>query len=267
MRILKLLALATLTAIAAPSSGDAAAPQPLSDPHGHWRLRPQYSDEFNGETLDTTKWTSHVPRRGTLTWDPDNVWLRNGHLVLQMTYQPHMYHGKQEYYLSSSIESINPPLKYGYFEARIKGVDRFPGVAPAYWLSNAAQAPSPWTEIDIVEMQGAYREAQRNRIDFTAHEWRIPGLDMPPQHIHLPSLYPDWNPASSYHVYGLSWNAEELKWYVDGQLAAELRNSYFDQPLNILFCLGIRYPLPTDPDATGFPTTMSVDYVRVWSPE
>jgi beta-glucanase (GH16 family) len=257
------LAVALVVALGSIPEPAAQSVRPLSDPDGHWILLPAYSDEFEGDKLDTSKWTSRVKSWGkSWSWSPDNVWVKDGHLTLRMQYQPNTRDGMDLEYTSGIVESVAPPLDGGYFEARIKGTDRFPGVCPAFWLNDATD--NLWTEIDIVEMQQHARAP--NRLDFTAHLWRVPGLTDLPQHLHMPSYTPDWNPATHYHVYGLLWGKHWLKWYVDGQLVAVRANNHFDQPLKVILSMGLRPPLKENPSASGFPTTMSVDYVRVWKP-
>lgn len=77
---------------------------------------------------------------------------------------------------------------------------------------------------------------------------------------HLPG-----NPADEFHVYSLEWNSRELMWYVDGKEVARRNNEFWHQPLDVVMSVGLRPPLTTLPQTTGFPTVAQVDYVRVWS--
>lgn len=251
-----------LTPTLAAAETKTSAVEPLSDPNGDWTLLSRYSDEFNGASLDTSKWNKNIASWSDYwSWRPENVSVHNGHAILRMQYDPHTRNGKTVSYTSGIIQSTAPPLLHGYFEARIKGVSRFPGVCPAFWL-NHKSADGRWTEIDIIEMQ----ETPHNpsMLDFTTHTWRVKGVAGLPIHRHN-HLSPNWNPADNYHVYGLEWDAENIRWYVDGRLVALQPNTYFNQPLDVILSLGLRDPLKATASSIGFPTEMKVDYVRVWS--
>lgn len=257
MRIWAMILISTLSAIT--ESAVARDVQPLSEPSGHWKLLPRYSDEFNERSLDTNKWTTDVPSWGTWTWSTDNVSVRGGKLRIKMQYQPNKRDGKDLYYTSGIAESAGPLLQNGYFEARIKGASRFPGVCPAFWLSNTKYTS---TEIDIIEME--QNRSHLHQLDFTAHVWRqADGQLRAP--LHLPSnIHADWQPDAGYHVYGLLWNDQTLTWFVDGKPVASRPNIYWHEPLQIIFSMGLRKPLTEEPSDAGFPTEMAVDYVRVW---
>ena len=64
-----------------------------------------------------------------------------------MEYNEHEQAGKKLHYKSGIIKSRAAPIKYGYFEARIKAAPRQPGVCPAFWVYR--REPEKWTEIDF----------------------------------------------------------------------------------------------------------------------
>jgi hypothetical protein len=64
-------------------------------------------------------------------------------------------------------------------------------------------------------------------------------------------------------------------WYIDGKEIARKPNLYWHLPMHVTLSLGLRYPfeayengnrvaVPEKTTQEGFPTTMSVDYVRIW---
>lgn len=242
------------------ANASAAVMQPLSDPHGNWILQPQYSDEFNGSSLDGQKWKTDVKSWGAWSWDDRNVSVAGGHLAIYMRYQIQSGAGHTRYYTSGIVQSTAPPVLYGYFEARIKGVSLFPGACPAFWAYKTTR--DLWTEIDFVEIEQATVENNPRRIDLTAIAWRDPTLA---HKIEIQKhFYPDWDPRENYHTYGFRWDKETLQWYVDGMLIESIPNRYWHQPLDIVLSLGLRSPLVSDPTPAGFPTEMQVDYIRVW---
>ena len=85
------------------------------------------------------------------------------------------------------------------------------------------------------------------------------------------------NATTGFHTYALEWDADELRWYVDGQLYSMLNNWYstgagfpapFDQPFYILLNVAVGGNFPGSPaGSTVFPVTMEVDWVRVYEGE
>ncbi|PIW13609.1 MAG: hypothetical protein COW34_08630 [Armatimonadetes bacterium CG17_big_fil_post_rev_8_21_14_2_50_66_6] len=73
-----------------------------------------------------------------------------------------------------------------------------------------------------------------------------------------------WDLADDYHVYGLEWNKEELKYYVDGVAVRTAKNTHWHQPLTLNFdseTMPTWFGLPKDED---LPSTFSIEYVRAW---
>ena len=230
--------------------------KPLSDPNGAWVLVPALSDEFGGTEVDTTKWSTNVPSWGVWSWDARDVAERDGMLVITADYRVHTESGRTKYYDVGIARSRNT-LKYGYFEARIRGAARL-GVSSAFWASYSAGS-GEHTEIDFVEIN---QNAKPDVIDTNTHVFRHAGLDKPLHESHHWELGDD--PTSDFHVYGCEWTDAEIRWYVDGVLVRRRSNDYWDQGLWITLSAGLRKPLTKEPDQRGFPTHMLVDYVRVW---
>ncbi|WP_370979449.1 carbohydrate-binding protein [Agaribacterium sp. ZY112] len=71
--------------------------------------------------------------------------------------------------------------------------------------------------------------------------------------------------AADFHVYGLYWGPDEIRWYVDGKLVRSMANRYHHTPLYVLL------DTETMPDWFGLPTPAElehdheVDYIRVWT--
>ena len=241
------------------SVADAASPQPLAPSAQGWTLQPDFSDEFNGQTLDLEKWKDDIGSWGTWSWKPQNVSINNGLLGITMKYQPHQRNGKEIYYTSGIVMSRKPIL-YGYFEARIKAAHLFPGVCPAFWAWHSEG--NEWTEIDFVEL--TEHPNNPSLIDTNTHVFKHPGFPRG-KVIHESRVYhAPWDPRADFHVYGCEWDANQIRWFIDGKLVATRANEYWHQPLDLTLSLGLRPPLSKHPDAAGLPTTFYVDYVRVW---
>jgi beta-glucanase (GH16 family) len=183
-----------------------------------------------------------------------------------MQHKKHTCGNKTLFYTSGIIKSKAKPIKYGYFEARIKAAPLFPGVCPAFWVYRSEN--DKWTEIDFVELTEVSRNVRR--IDTNLHAFQHPDLyngerRNPGKH-HCERRHWDapWDPRNDFHVYGCEWDEKRIRWYIDGKVVNEAKNKYWDQPLDVVLSFGVRSPLNRTPSSKGFPTIFEVDYVRVW---
>ncbi|GAA4934315.1 hypothetical protein GCM10023314_03440 [Algibacter agarivorans] len=67
-----------------------------------------------------------------------------------------------------------------------------------------------------------------------------------------------------FHVWGLEWNKDSLKWYLDGVLFRESPNTYWYQDLYINFNSESNKWLQAFPDDDRLNKTYDIDFVRVW---
>lgn len=227
------------------------------------QLLEAYSSEFNGP-LDPNKWATTEQHWGRpfWSWAEDHVRVEKNALRIKMSHAPHVVDGATVQYKSGILKNLSPPILYGYFEARIKAASVWPGVCPAFWLYN--NHPRHWTEIDIAELTNEINDPKV--LAATTHVWKLLGeteATKTRQGRHRPKL--GFDPRDEYHVYGLEWTKESVIWYVDNQAVACEPNIHLHQPLWVTLSMGLRAPLRDAPSGTGFPTEMSVDYLRTWS--
>lgn len=244
----------------------------------NWKL--VFDDEFNGTSLDTTKWVScfrwgdsagcgstSTPQNWYL---PGNVAVSNGILKLTARNQPVVENGITYPYTSAMIttgplDSTQSPAKfaftYGYVEIRAK-VPKGQGLWPALW---ALPIDNNWpAEIDGSEiLSGAglttytntmtyhYKDVTTNTMQSSGTDWTSP-VDL----------------ASGFHVYAVDWEPDGIHWYVDG---FERRSAFIDsknitaKQMYLLVQLQVGGSWPGSPDSrTPFPSDYEVDYVRVW---
>ncbi|TWU28829.1 kappa-carrageenase [Novipirellula artificiosorum] len=253
------------------------------------------SDEFNQDSIDLTKWNIDSKDFGPWSWEPENVVQKGGAMELRMEQKDHQRRGTPLYY-TSGMARLDKTITYGYFEARIKGCSRYPGACPSFWLYSigpqnrfiASDGETvAYSEIDVVELQQSEYDFETkkhfpvNRIDCNLHTvlikdgkrvWSRPNNQPELCKTHFDS---PWDPREDYHVYAVKNTQEEIVWYIDGKEVGRKPNLYWHLPMHITLSLGLRYPFVTYQDgemapvadkttADGFPTHMSVDYVRVW---
>lgn len=291
-----ILAIAAVSFVTSATAAD--LPTPLGDGSGKpsdWKLLAAHSDEFDGGELDRTKWNTDTKDFGPWSWEPENVVQNDGSLHLTMRRDDHKRKGQPLNYTSGMARN-DRTITYGYFEARVRGCSRYPGACPSFWLysigpQNRYSASDgetvAYSEIDIVELQQSEYDFDTkkhfpvNRIDCNLHTtllrngqrvWARPHNRPELCKTHFDS---PWDPRDDYHVYGVENSKEEIVWYIDGKEVGRKPNLYWHLPMHVTLSLGLRYPFvgyennervavlskATD---DGFPTTMSVDYVRVW---
>lgn len=225
-----------------------------------------WSDEFNGNYLDTNTWNYEI---GTGSWGwgnneqqyytDRNIKVSNG--TMKITAKREDYGGMK--YTSSRITTKNKKnFKYGKIEARIK-MPKFKGVWPAFWMLGANQDSVGWPkcgEIDIVEAIN-----DENLVYGTLHWFHDPGNNNADSGSSVAVA-----DRTEYHVYGVEWTADKLRWYVDGKVYrtmdvsndsfSEVRKEYF-----VIFNMAIGGQWPGyNIDETAFPATMEVDWVRAY---
>lgn len=227
----------------------------------NWAFKTAYSDEFDGVSLEAKKWDDHLPPWGAWTWNRDLVQVREGRLHLGMNYSPHLRDGEALFYEAAVVHTRATPLRYGYFEARIKAAPRWPGVATAFWLfRNTAEY---WTEIDVVEMM--QRRNTKSIIDHSQYVMRGTAATSLPVRIKREAEVA-WDPSAGFHVYSCLWTEQEISYFVDGRILSSEKNDYWHEPMDIVVSVALRQPLVRTPESAGFPMSAEFDYVRVWGP-
>lgn len=226
-----------------------------------WIPIPELTDEFDGTTLDTTKWHDHNP-----TWPgrkpgffaKSNVSVQGGKLHLRTMAEelpnlPEGYHT----FTTAAVQS-KALVKYGYFEIKCRPMRS--KASSAFWFYHATDAI--WTEIDVFEICGE-GEKWQNRFHMNAHVFRSPKTK---RHIQSPDVWKAPFPlAEEDHVYALEWDEKTLRWHVDGKVVREIPNRHWHQPLSLNFDSETMPDWFGLPDKATLPAVFSIDYVRAWS--
>ncbi|WP_144207587.1 family 16 glycosylhydrolase [Shewanella donghaensis] len=270
----------------------AAAPvaPPIAKQNETWVLQVKRSDEFNNK--DSAKWNFQPENFGVWSWRDSNAVVAAGKLTLTTRRENHtrtFWDGCNKkqvpnfpLYYTSGIAKSRATGNYGYYEARIKGANTYPGVSPAFWMystidrSLTEDGDVQYSEIDVVEL------TQKNEVRKSDHDlhnivvingtptWQRP-LQVPFNHNQIILPY---DPRNDFHTYGVNVTKDTITWYVDGQEIGSKQNKYWHRQMNLTLSQGLRapltefrcnqfYPSPQRP-ANGYPTSMEIDYVRTW---
>jgi beta-glucanase (GH16 family) len=252
--------LALLPLLLSSCSGGSPAPRP-------WQL--VWSDEFDGATLDATKWTVDLGSdfgTGQQDYDtdrPDNVSVTGGQLALTARQESYSGHA----YTSGRIETnAHFAQAYGRFEARIR-VPEGQGMWPAFWLLGNNYGDVGWPacgEIDVMEVRGAEPTTAVGSLHGPGGN-NLTGAYTLPAGAKL---------SDDFHTFAVEWEPGVVRWYVDGALyetrtASTLPRSQpwvFDHPFFVILDLAVGGQFGGEASAsTPFPQAMQVDYVRIYA--
>ncbi len=243
---------------------------PLSDQKnkGNWTFNRLFSDEFNGSELDNEKWFDHNPgwkgRKPTF-FHKSNVSLKNGKLVLSLN-----KHGgdslPEGFTHSSGYIRSKKTFLYGYIEARLKPIDA-PWVS-GFWLYDQQpdyQQPDWWTEIDICENCPGVKK-NRHTLTSNLHVFKAPkDKGNIEKQISFGKNYKiNFELQKDFHVWGLEWSKNVIRFYIDGVLFREVQNTYWHQPLTINLNCESNEWFGALPDNSKLNKKYLVDYVRLW---
>lgn len=227
-----------------------------------------FSDEFDGDELNTTTWNYETGdgcpnlcgwgnnESQTYTDREENVRVADGLLTIE---------ARREAFAGSDFTSarITTQDKYAFTYGRIEIRARLPrggGTWPALWMLGSDIRTNPWPgcgEIDIMEHVGN----QQNRIFSTLHYPENSGADGVSQSII------DEDVSDEFHVYRAIWSPNTIRFFVDDELYHTFDNDPsipFNSDFFLIFnvAMGGNFGGDIAPDFQS--SSMEVDYVRVY---
>ena len=225
----------------------------------NWEL--VWADEFDGKTLDRTKWVPRLNMMGSRSphWVEDAYEIDgNSNLVFKLEKRNGVYcttqlqtgynfmdgspeefdflsaedresgAGNKNYYKWPIGEIKQPKFmhKYGYYECRCK-MQQKEGWWSAFWLQSpiigsTLNAEFSGVEVDIMEQFWRTKYEPHNIITHNNH-WDGYGT----QHKSTGAFQvPLKETADGFHVFGLEWTSEYYRYYVDGEMTWEVKAPY-----------------------------------------
>ena len=235
-----------------------------------------WHDEFDGETIDTSKWTFEIGTGasgwGNNEWEyytsrKENAYVKDG--VLHIRAQKENYEG-QKYTSARMLTKGKFAFKYGTVEARI-ALPTGKGIWPAFWMLGENFDTVGWPacgEIDIIEAVNS-----ENKIYGTNHwangsEYATYGNntgDYRNQKFELD--------ITQFHTYKFTWDEKYIRMFVDDFMYHEILiennegdTEEFHKPFFFLLNVAVAGNWPGfEVDDSQFPNEMLVDYIRVGS--
>lgn len=238
---------------------------PLSDQNNSkkWKLLKKYSDEFEAKKLNQANWFPNNPKwkgRAPTYFHASNVKLENGELVIRVN-QHKNEKLPEKYTHSTGFIKSKKKFLYGYFEAEAKLMDA-PWVS-GFWMTNAGK--DWWTEIDICENAPGVIQ-NRHDLNSNIHVFRAP-KDKGNVEKHFARNKKYYFPEElqkDYHVWGLEWTKDYIRFYIDGTLFREAKNTHWHQPLEVNFNCESNKWFKALPDDNRLDGEFHVKYFRAW---
>ncbi len=223
-----------------------------------------WSDEFNGNRIDETKWNIvHSKRRADPSgndawWHKDNAYTEKGNLVIRTSKIDGVYAGA----------AINTKDKFerafGYFETRVK-LQKEQGHWGAVWLfaksvNNVGNEGRDGTEIDIFE--SPYVGLGKDSINVALH-WDGYGAEHKKANKVIKGMKMN---DGDWHTFAVEWAPEIYRFYYDGKLVWETNEGGVCQaPLHIIISDEVGdWGKQVNIFKANLPDYMLVDYIRVY---
>lgn len=230
-----------------------------------------WEDDFNGQELDQDIWGYELGRvRGNeqqhYTDSKDNVFLRDGNLVLKVTdrkledqyLNPVGSAARKVKYDSGSVRtSGKKEFLYGRIEMKAK-LPKGKGAFPAFWTLGAdfnldgdisSRQGYGWPacgEIDIMEMIGGTIRTdetnevkQSNKVVYATPHFYYANGDADKDGSYSPyelgrSIGMDDDFNDEYHIFGINWSEDRIEWYLDGEIYSTIEYDQSDARIRAL---------------------------------
>ena len=236
-----------------------------------WTL--SWADEFSSATIDSSKWGYDTGGNGWgnnelqyYTNRSENARIESGNLVIEARAENY---GGKNYTSARLLTKGKWSSTYGRIEARIK-IPKGQGIWPAFWMLGTNIDSVGWPncgEIDIMENIGSLPSTLYGTVHGPGYSGGggISGSTV----LSGAALGDD------FHVYGIEWEQNRIRWFLDGQLyftvtPSSLPNGsawVFNQPQFLILNVAVGGNWPGNPNSsTTFPQRMTVDYVRAYTP-
>lgn len=261
---------------AALGATNVAIDAPMAPPAG----APQWADEFDGNTLDRTKWRYDTAynKAGWFNHEkqyyararPENTRLENGHLIIEARRDgadkqvSRLADWGGQGYSSAKLVGTRAS-RYGFYEISA----RLPcarGTWPAIWMLPDGGSWPDQGEIDIMEMVGHDANVVHATLHTGLFNHRI-GTQRGAQ-VTVPTA------CTAFHRYQLDWRADAITIGVDDRAYMRVRDDQpgghgawpFDRPFRLILNLAIGgdWGGAKGIDDAALPQRMEIDYVRVW---
>lgn len=238
-----------------------------------------FNDEFDGNSLDKSKWNptynwGHTHNHRAYCVE-ENISVSDGKLIIKGEAKRHpeapatCSNGGKTYSLDYTAGAIDTQhkfkIRYGYIEGRFKMPWQL-GTWPAFWMLQDGWPP----EIDIFEVPHS-RNQHHYYLHYTQPDWYDSHGDAWDHEASFGGVHNGPDKSADFHNYGLEWNENYMNFYFDDQLIASYnrpREISQTEAMYIIINLAIGgwatdNGNPIEVTANN-PAYLECDWVRVW---
>lgn len=264
----------------APAPVDDCGPRPAKAGGGYWSCT--FLDEFDGATLDRSKWLVQETSFSAMTSENADCYVDSADTLkveggtLQLTanrlLEPFTCHSPLGDFESTSTASTITTRDrftqtYGRFAFRAKMPDTagIPGPHSALWLYPQDHTYGKWPhsgEIDVAEWFSAAPENVYPSVHYEGETWpESTGFDCP-----MPTA------STDFHTYAVEWTPTVMRFFYDGDLCYShswtpsglTAPAPFDHPFYLVLTQywGGQWNAPDE--RTPASATLTVDWARAW---
>ncbi|MBR0538059.1 MAG: glycoside hydrolase family 16 protein [Clostridia bacterium] len=200
------------------------------------RFQLVWSDEFEGDSLDKSKWGYEwwVTERKGGFWHEDMVRVEDGNLVISAEYKDTPL---ENYYYDAWHDSIDfKPYRAGWYTGIVTTRDKYEqcygyyevrcilpaatGMWSAFWMMNEGVFQvdgygQDGTEVDVFE--SFYYKDYATGGDYISTGLHYDGYGADSKGAALGKSYLANDPYKEYNTYGVEWNEDEYVFYINGQ--------------------------------------------------
>lgn len=244
--------------------------QPIIDKNWQFETTPVWADEFNGSTVDGSKWTFETGGSG---WGNNelqfyttgaNSSITSG--ILNINARRESFSGSQ-YTSSRMITKGKGDWLYGRFEVRAK-LPKGRGTWPAIWMLPSDNSYGTWPssgEIDIMEHVGYDPNKVHCSVHTSAYN-HMRGTQKTASKMEPTAI-------DSFNTYRVDWTPFSVRGFINNVQYFEFKNEntgFAAWPFNKNFFLilnvavGGNWGGAQGIDDAAFPTSLGIDYVRVY---
>lgn len=180
-----------------------------------------WNDEFNGTTLDTTKWNNEGAKgaggygnQELQDYQINYCEVKDGSLIIKPQFKWNKATKKPvpgSYYSTKIWTKGQYSVQYGKIEFRAK-MPKGQGTWAAAWMLGVNNVWPKCGEIDVLETTS---EATKTKIPQSIHNARFNGMSSSSGNKYRTSTIND--ATTAYHTYGIIWNAETITFTIDGK--------------------------------------------------
>jgi beta-glucanase (GH16 family) len=204
-----------------------------------------FSDDFNGDKLDETKWVVHGAR-DTLSFvkvgkeNALRIGLKMGADMIQ----------------SNSISTRGKfSQQYGYFEASMR-MNAFDGHSGIFRVATDDEKTAPSISV-------SFHASGKDRVN----PWARATLESGQQDFRPEKPIPaqkSGDVSKKFHTYGILWTEKAFTWYMDGKVMHKLDRKDFTRPMNLTLTHRVLEEDRTKLNLKQLPDDVDVDWVKVW---